>query len=215
MKIIQPDQTNYFAFRNGVDLNTFSPVSEGTRISLREDNNVNDKFVVISVGHFIERKGHHLTIEALKQLPNVHLFLAGDGELDRVLRQQVVELSLEQQVTFLGAIDHRQLVNYYAMSDCMVLASSREGWANVLLESMACGTPVVATPIWGTPEVISEACAGVLTEDRSINAIARAIKELENNYPTREDVRTYAEKFSWDDTCDAQYNLFTELTRKQ
>lgn len=214
MKQIQPNQSNYYAFRNGVDLNVFTPLMTEKRELLRKEYGVDNKFVVISVGHFIERKGHHLTIESLKQLPEVHLFLAGDGELDKELRAQVVELGLQKQVTFLGAVDHSQLINFYGLADCMVLASSREGWANVLLESMACGTPVVATPIWGTPEVVADPCAGVLTQDRSVNAIAQAIGELQNNYPARESVRSYAEKFSWDETCDAQYQLFSQLVGK-
>lgn len=214
MKAIQPQQSEYYAFRNGVDLEKFSPAGDCVRAQLRKKYQVEDKFVAISVGHFIERKGHHLVIESLKSLPNVHLFLAGDGELDKELRKQVVEQNLNSQVTFLGAVDHKQLAEFYSMSDCLVLASSREGWANVLLESMACGTPVVATPIWGTPEVVAEPAAGVLTEDRSPEAIANAIQELEENYPSQKDVRQYAEKFSWDETSANLHKLFSKLIKK-
>jgi glycosyltransferase involved in cell wall biosynthesis len=212
MKAIQPAQKKYFAFRNGVDLDVFKPISTEIRHKLRTENNVEDKFVAISVGHLIERKGFHLTIDALKSLKEVHLFIAGDGELEKQLKAQVEQNNLQSQVTFLGAVPHQELVNYYGMADCMVLASSREGWANVLLESMACGTPVVATPIWGTPEVVAEKAAGILTKDRSAGSIANAILSLQKNYPQRREVREYAENFSWDDTCDAQYHLFSKLT---
>lgn len=211
MKAIQPEQTNYHAFRNGVDLDVFVPAKKDQRDNLRLKHEVTNKFVVISVGHFIERKGHHLTILALKQLPNVHLFLAGDGEMDKELRKLVDDNLLQSQVTFLGAVEHKELVQYYSMADCMVLASSREGWANVLLESMACGTPVVATPIWGTPEVVAEECAGLLTKDRSSKSIAEAILKLQESYPDRKNVRKYAEKFSWDETSDSIYQLFRQM----
>jgi len=214
MKIIQPHQTNYFAFRNGVDLEVFSPLTLLKRNELRAKYNVTEKFVIISVGHFIERKGHHLIIDALINLPNTHLFLAGDGELDKQLRQQVNSLSLEKQVTFLGAIPQAELLYFYGISDCMVLASSREGWANVLLESMACGTPVVATPIWGTPEVVSEKSAGILTKGRSADEIGQAILELQKDYPDRKSVREYSEKFSWDETSYQLHELFVSLSRK-
>lgn len=211
MKQIQPEQVNYYAFRNGVDLEVFTPLELSKRHELRAKYNVTEKFVLISVGHFIERKGHHLIIDALINLPNTHLFLAGDGELDNLLRQQVNNLSLQNQVTFLGAIPQTELLNFYGISDCMVLASSREGWANVLLESMACGTPVVATPIWGTPEVVSEKSAGILTKGRSADAIEQAILALQQNYPDRKDVRKFSEKFSWDETSTKLYELFISL----
>jgi glycosyltransferase involved in cell wall biosynthesis len=93
----------------------------------------------------------------------------------------------------------------------LALCSSREGWANVLLEAMACGTPVVATNIWGTPEVVSTPGGGVLMERRDASALAAAWVQLHTQLPTREATRTHAQTFSWDATTQGQLQLFQKV----
>ncbi|MDE2453282.1 MAG: glycosyltransferase, partial [Burkholderiales bacterium] len=95
--------------------------------------------------------------------------------------------------------------------DVFVLASSREGWANVLLEAMACGTPVVASRIWGTPEVVADAAVGSLVDERDGTAFARVIEEVLARRLDRARVRRYAEGFSWQQTSDDQLELFCSL----
>jgi glycosyltransferase involved in cell wall biosynthesis len=116
-------------------------------------------------------------------------------------------------VRFLGEIAHDALTDAYRAADIFVLASSREGWANVLLEAMACGTPVVATNVNGTPEVITDPRLGLLMEERSAPALARAVRALRALAPDRQAVRTYAEQFSWDDTARANKALFLAAAR--
>ena len=96
----------------------------------------------------------------------------------------------------------------YSGADALVLASSREGWANVLLEAMACGTPVVASNVWGTPEVVAAPAAGVLMGERTAAGIVDAVRRLRADLPTREATRRYAERFSWDDTVAGLLALF-------
>src|SRR6202012_223 len=98
---------------------------------------------------------------------------------------------------FLGAVAHPDIQRVYVAPDVLILASSREGWPNVLLESMACGTPVVATNVWGNPEVVAAPEAGLLMKSRSADGVADAVLSLSSNLPDRAATRAFAEKFSW------------------
>ncbi|MBI5430594.1 MAG: glycosyltransferase family 4 protein [Nitrosomonadales bacterium] len=197
--------------RNGVDLNFFRP---DNRDEIRKQLNIEGR-MLLSAGYLIERKGHHLIIEALSSLPDTRLYIAGDGEMLTQLNKLALDKGVADRVTFLGSLDRETLRRYMVAADALVLASSREGMANVLLESIACGTPVIATPLWGTPEVVAAPEAGILTRDRSVAGIAEGVKRLFANYPDRELTRQYAEKFSWDETTHGQLAIFRGITNTQ
>ncbi len=194
--------------RNGVDTILFRPPADraATRAKLG--------FVrptLISVGLLIERKGHHRTIEAMTQLPDFSLFIIGEGsERDR-LNALIARLGLGGRVRLVGARPHTSLPLWYGAADASILSSSREGWANVLLESMACGTRVVASPIWGNPEVVRAPAAGVITRENSADGIAAGVRQLFAALPSREATRAYAEPFSWDETTEGQLALFRRV----
>ncbi|MAT52316.1 MAG: glycosyl transferase family 1 [Porticoccaceae bacterium] len=194
-------------WRNGVDLTLFRPMD---RAKCRQRYKMTGK-TLVSVGHLIERKGHHLVIAAMSQLPDCELLIVGDGEEQRNLEHLVEKLGLCDRVRFLGAVEQSELAEIYSGADVLVLGSSREGWANVLLEAMACGTPVAATEIWGTPEVVQSREAGLLIPERTPESIAETVKQLFVDYPDRAGTRRYAEKFSWDATTDGLLHLFREI----
>jgi glycosyltransferase involved in cell wall biosynthesis len=201
------DESSTHVFRNGVDLKLFAPLA---RDKVREKWQVKSK-LLISVGYLIERKGHHLTIEAMRTLQEYQLFIVGGGELENKLKSQVLQFGLQDRVRFLGEVSQKLLPELYNCADALVLASDREGWANVLLEAMACGTPVVASNIWGTPEVVQSPDAGVLYEERSAKGIVEGVNRLFNAYPDRQATREYAEKFSWDETTNGLVDLFSKI----
>lgn len=194
--------------RNGVDLQLFTPPEN--RRELQQSLGLSGK-TILSVGHLIERKGHHLVIEAMQLLPDVKLLIAGQGGELNNLKKLAVEKGVTDRVQFLGGIPHDQLKNYYGAVDMLILASSREGWANVLLEAMACGTPVVATSIWGTPEVVAAPEAGLLVEQRKADSLAEAIVRLYSDLPDRSLTRKYSEKFSWDETTKGLIELYQQI----
>lgn len=195
--------------RNGVDLDRFSPLDrEACR---RELGLPITGPVLLAVGHLIEVKGQHLAIEALQALPDAHLVMVGDGPQREALRQQAADLGVSARVTFAGSRPNTELASWYSAADLLILASSREGWANVLLESMACGTPVVATRVWGTPEVVQQDAAGVLIDERSAAGVTAGVKQLLAAMPRRAEVRAYAEGFGWAPTSQAQLALFRQI----
>jgi glycosyltransferase involved in cell wall biosynthesis len=196
--------------RNGVDLDTFRPMDTGARAAARAKRDLKG-FIIVSVGQLIARKSHHLIIEALPDLPDVTLLIAGGGPEREHLLALAKQHGVADRVRLLGVVPHHQLPELYGMADASVLASSREGWANVLLESMACGTPVVASRIWGTPEVVAAPEAGLLMRERSAIGIATALQTLRNDLPDRAATRRYAERFSWDATTEGQIKLFRSI----
>ena len=207
---ISPERLH--VMRNGVDLQRFHPVPQDmARAGLGLDGSP----LMLSVGYLVERKGHHIAIDALARLlpthPEARLVIIGDGEERDKLLNLCQRLGVENCVTFTGALPNADLFRWYSAADVMILASSREGWANVLLESMACGTPVVAARIWGTPEVVADDVAGRLVDRREGGAFAETISQLLLAYPDRARVRAYAEKFSWQNTTDAQLALFEQI----
>lgn len=192
--------------RNGVDLTQFTPIDRDTA---RRALGVSGQ-TLVSVGALIPRKGHDLVIRALLELPGTSLLIAGEGSERSNLEALAAQLGLTQRVRFLGQVAHEQLAPLYSAADVSVLASSSEGWANVLLEAMACGTPVAATNVSGTPEVVQAPEAGVLIETRTPQGIAAAIRGLLANLPARTQTRAYAEQFSWEATTAGQMQMFTE-----
>ena len=195
--------------RNGVDLRNFHPIDPGqARTRLGE---APDGLLLASVGHLIERKGHHHVIGALADLPQARLVVAGTGPERAALEALAQRLGVGDRVRFLGHVPHQELAQLYSAADALVLASSREGWANVLLEAMACGTPVVASDIWGTPEVVAAPEAGRLMPELSAAGVARAVTDLLAARPDRADTRRYAERFSWDETTAGQIAIFEKL----
>ena len=201
------DPATLTVLRNGVDLQRFHPVP---RDDARAALGWPDAPTLLSVGYLVERKGHHIAIEALAGLPGYRLVIAGTGVEQAALEGLAQRLGVADRVVFAGAVPNAELFRYYSAADIMLLASSREGWANVLLESMACGTPVVATRIWGTPEVIAVPEAGRLA-DRTPASFVKAIQELMLAYPSREAVRRYAEGFGWEETSRGQLELFRSI----
>ena len=141
---IPPDRIT--VLRNGVDLQTFHP---GDRATARRELGLTGR-TLLSVGHLIPRKGHDLIISALFRLEGYTLLIAGEGPEKPALHALAQKLGVAARVRFLGSLPHSDLPRIYSAADALVLASSREGWPNVLLEAMACGTPVVASPIWAT-----------------------------------------------------------------
>jgi len=205
---VPPDKIT--VLRNGVDLERFHPVAQdGVRCEFGLEGRV-----LLSVGWLIKRKRHDLAIRALRMLPDCRLLIIGTGPEEQVLRALANELAVQERVTFVGHVAQADLYRYYSAADMLLLCSEREGWANVLLEAMACGTPAAATNVGGTAEVVTAPAAGVLIPEHSEVAVATAVRELLARHPSRAATRRYAEQFSWDETTRGQLAVFRTATMR-
>lgn len=202
---IGSDANKIHVLRNGVDLSLFKLLNKQ---ECKTKYGLSNK-VLLSVGNLIELKGHHLIIEAMQDLKEFQLIIIGKGEREQGLKKLVDKLELTDRILFLGERQQTELVEIYNASDAFILASSREGMANVLLESLACGTPVVATDVGGASEVVKANEAGKLI-NRSVSDIINGVQALFNDYPKRENTRQYAEQFSWESTTQGLLDLFKE-----
>lgn len=199
-------------FTNGVDLARFQPQAPA---SARQALDWPDVPTLLSVGNLVENKGHHIAIELLADLPGFRLVVVGAGPEMPRLQALSANLGVAGRVTFAGGVSQESLSTYYSASNMLILASSREGWPNVLLESMACGTPVIASNVGGVPEIVRSPEAGRISAERSASGFLREVRDLLANYPDRAAVRKYAEMFGWEATTLAQLSLFANVLKDE
>lgn len=195
--------------RNGVDLDVFKPVE---RDAARKKLSLTG-FTMLSVGNLVPLKGHDLAIEALTTLTDCTLIIAGGGPLRDALQSRADALGVGTRLRLLGEVPHGQLAELYSAADVFVLMSEREGWANVLLESMACGTPALATQVGGNAEIVASPAAGSLLRERSAAGLVEAVENFRRQSPDRAATRRYAEGFGWGAVAAANFALLTAASK--
>lgn len=196
--------------RNGVDLDLFHPVE---RQIARSHLGLAGR-VLVSVGNLVRLKGHELIIKALVDMPSTTLVVVGRGPERSALEGLARKVGVANRVRFLEPLPQEQLRDVYSAADALVLASSMEGWPNVLLESMACGTPVIATDIPGAREIVGGPDVGQLLPERTPKSIAQSVEKLLASPRDGTAIRAYAERFSWDHTTIGQLRMFDEIVRE-
>jgi teichuronic acid biosynthesis glycosyltransferase TuaC len=183
---------------NGVDPVRFHPVEP--REARRLLGLAEDEQLIVAVGGLIPRKGFQFLIPAFAKIashfPKAKLYILGEGDYRQKLEAMTDELGVADRVFLPGNIPNDGLRQWFGAAQISCLVSSREGWPNVLLESMACGTPVVATNVWGAPEVIVSPDLGVLVE-QDVDSIAAALKQALQKSWHRPEIAHYASKRTW------------------
>jgi teichuronic acid biosynthesis glycosyltransferase TuaC len=195
--------------RNGVDCVAFQPMDgelARRRLGLAAGP------WLLSVGNLVPLKRHAWIIESLAELrvgfPSARLAIVGAGELRGELAALASRLGLADHVRLVGPVDQDELAWWYSAAHVSVLASEREGWPNVLLESMACGTPVVAAKVGGVPEIVESPDLGVLFDPSDRSALTMALRHAITRPWDRHAVRAHAERMGWDETSRKQAELF-------
>jgi glycosyltransferase involved in cell wall biosynthesis len=153
-----------------------------------------DTRFVLFAGRLHPQKDPLLLIEAFANLdlPDVHLLMAGAGELEKDIKAKIDELGLQKKVTMLGAIPQHTLAHLHQISSVFVLSSAYEGLPFVVLEALSCGTPIVTTDSGETPKFLAPD-SGIVCQERTADAIATALKTVLQNlekYPIEACLRT-------------------------
>jgi len=175
------DKTKTSVIYNGVDIHYFRPVNK--RKSREKLGLPKNRKIILSVRRLVYKNGLDTLIESVPLLTRDHpdlLFLvAGKGPSRKLIEDRIKELGIDNNVKLTGFVPDRLLPVYYDAADYFILPSaSGEGLPLVLLEAMACGLPVIATTVGGTPEIIKHMKNGVLVPPRNPEAMAEALSKL-------------------------------------
>ena len=204
---VKPEKIS--VLRNGVDLATFAALD---RAAVRRELGVTGT-LLLSVGNLVPEKGHQHVIAALPQLGAARLIIIGQGPYEDALRRQATGLGVAERIEWIPVLTQSELARYYTAADATVLMSHNEGTPNVLLESMACGTPVIATDVGGVPEIVTAPESGRVVHGWSGDTLAAAVKAMLSNPPARAATRAYAQRFDWQPTTRALLELYRSVTR--
>ncbi|HEY9598248.1 MAG TPA: glycosyltransferase family 4 protein, partial [Cyanophyceae cyanobacterium] len=189
----------------GVDTTRFQP-NLSSQQAREQLNWPQDRIILFTPRRLVHRMGIDILLTALAKIkpkvPDVWLAVAGKGKLRDSLEQQATELGLNNHVKFLGYLPDEQLPVAYQAADLTVVPSqSLEGFGLIILESLACGTPVLCTPVGGMPEILEPFSPELITDSTNEDAIALKLEALlkgELAMPSRTACREYAvTNFNW------------------
>jgi len=165
-----------------------------------------ERQILFTSRRLVHRMGIDKLLTAIAKIkpvvPDIWLAIAGRGHIQTSLEKQVVELGLENQVRFLGFLPDQQLPIAYQAADLTVMPSqSFEGFGLAILESLACGTPVLCTPVGGMPEILQPFTPELITDSIAVDSLANKLQEVmlaKIVLPSREECRNYAaENYDW------------------
>jgi teichuronic acid biosynthesis glycosyltransferase TuaC len=185
--------------RTGIELDRFHPVE---RSAAKASFGVSGP-LLLAVGNLVALKRFELVIGAAELLPDATLFIAGEGRERRKLEALIAERGLSARVRLLGGVHHADMPALMAAADVFVHASSSEGLANVWVEALASGTPVVTANVGAAAEVVDRAEAGTLIDDARPEVFAEAIRAVLEAPPAPEAVRASALRFDWKNNTGA------------
>jgi glycosyltransferase involved in cell wall biosynthesis len=198
---------------NGVDLEHFRVRD---KLECRQKLNLPQQGrLLVSVAHLGHRKGHHEVIEALTELPgDVHLVIVG-GEAQGGSREQLLEMARKHGVAKRLILPGRQAYDliplYYSAADASVLASYREGCPNAVLESLACGTPVVATDVGAVPDILPQPECGRIVPPQQVEPLQQGLHEVLETSWDAQTLRAASGVRSWDQVAEEVHKVFMAL----
>jgi glycosyltransferase involved in cell wall biosynthesis len=200
----------------GIDLDRFRPVADREEVRRRLGLPSQGR-LALTVRRLEPRMGLDVLLQAVPMTEGVHFLVAGRGSMDEELRALVGRLGIRDRVTFLGFVKDEHLPAYLAAADGFVLPTrALEGFGVVTLEALACGTPVLGTPVGATPEILGPLDPSLVMGGISSEAMAESINAFfarKDHEALRERCRLFAERFSWDEAAVKYEEVFQDAIR--
>jgi len=174
-----------------------------------------DKKILVTVAHLGHRKGHHEVISALAGLPeDVCLVLVGgpaQGGTHETIMAEAEKSGVEKRVILAGPQPYDQVARYFSAADASVLASYREGCPNAVLESLACGTPVVATDVGAVRDILPVPGAGCIVPRKQVEPLKEGLEKVLSTKWDTESVLEASRVRSWDQVALEVETVFQKI----
>ena len=198
---------------NGVDANIFHVKDKR---ACRKDLNLPlHKKLLVTVAHLGLRKGHHEVLQALAGLSkDIYLILVGgsaQGGTPETIMAEASKHGIEDRVILAGPQSYDRVSQYFCAADASVLASYREGCPNAVLESLACGTPVVASDVGAVRNILPEPYAGCIVPRKEVGPLKDAIEMVLSRVWDPEAVNKASRVGSWDDVAGKVESVFRNI----
>ncbi|MBN2071289.1 MAG: glycosyltransferase family 4 protein [Candidatus Krumholzibacteriota bacterium] len=194
---------------NGID----RAVPDGETIKAIQD----DIFEVTIIGALHKRKGHLVLFEAIAKLPRgVRLTVAGEGEMEKEYREYVESAGIGDRVEFIGHSD--DIMGLLSRTDLLAVPSTLEATPYVIIEAMSLGVPVVASDIFGIPELVSDGETGLLVDEGDSGRLAESVERLMSDREllermSKRSLEVFKERFTIERSVSLTSRLYEALVR--
>jgi glycosyltransferase involved in cell wall biosynthesis len=189
------------------------------------ETNLDAECIILTAGRLVSIKGINYLIQSMPQIlerfPKAKLVICGDGPEKRNLQKLAEDLNISEHILFTGYISHDEMIQYYRSADVFILPSIeiggyKEGLGVVIIEAMACGTPVIGTNIGGITDIIKDDYNGLLIAERSPDDIAKKAVKILTNKEYAEQLKqnalaTVNSKYSWSRVVEAFSQIYSQL----
>lgn len=198
----------YNAIEDSVNLHQEVPIKIRKELGL-------SGYIIVTAGRLVSWKGIDRLIKIISKNDDANLVIIGDGPEEDNLRSLSAKLSLKDRIKFTGRLSQLDVLQYLKVGDLFILNSTYEGLPHIVLEAMSVNTPVIATRVGGTPEIIEDGINGILIEPKNQIQLKKAIERVLKDEDLRKELvknaRERLKRFSWENLVNKTMNLLEEV----